>query len=150
MRYLTMASGINQTPTRATSSALQRLQVLYQISESEQIIHNPGLSKRSDTVTRVQKLLPLETASDIEDHYRARSGKIEHEYNMRQTFGRGIEETALDKRLSKVLRDNQDRPIQDGDKFPLLTLSAVSAPPRTATRSARRRRHGMRAGGRRG
>ncbi len=82
------------------------------------MIRTRRLSKRRVAVPRVQKLLPIETESDIEDHYRAHSGKIEHEYNMRQTFGSGIEETAVDKRLSKVLRDNQDRPIKDGDKLP--------------------------------
>jgi hypothetical protein len=75
-------------------------------------------SKKRYDFPKIQKLLPVETESDIEDQYRSRSGKVEHEYNMRLTFGSGIEETAVDKRLSKVLRDNQDRPIKDGDKLP--------------------------------
>ena len=90
-----------------------RWQELFEQDSDELKPRNSKLS-----VPRGQKLLPVETESEIEDQYNSRNGRIEHEYNMRETFGKGFEETAVDKRHAKVLRDNQDRPIKDGDKLP--------------------------------
>eukprot|EP00292_Cryptomonas_paramecium_P023319 CAMPEP_0113678870 /NCGR_PEP_ID=MMETSP0038_2-20120614/10235_1 /TAXON_ID=2898 /ORGANISM="Cryptomonas paramecium" /LENGTH=187 /DNA_ID=CAMNT_0000596651 /DNA_START=202 /DNA_END=761 /DNA_ORIENTATION=- /assembly_acc=CAM_ASM_000170 len=68
-----------------------------------------------------QMLMPVQSIdSDIEDMYNAKTGKIEHDYTMRQTLGSGFEETAMDKRLSKSLKDSEDRAIQDGDQLPPL------------------------------
>lgn len=90
--------------------------------------HQHVTFENRNTLPTVQKLIPIETESDLEDQYNARSGKVEHEYTMRQTFGSGIEETAVDKRLSKVLRDNQDRPIKDGDSLPAFdTIGGVGS-----------------------
>ena len=79
-------------------------------------------------IAKGQKLLPIDSNIDLEDQYNSKTGQIEHDYVMRETFGSGIQETAVDKRLSKVLRDNQDRPIKDGDKLPAFdTIGGVGS-----------------------